>query len=159
MPSPPSVTRVRWRVLAMLFLLSMITYMDRVCISATAPAMMKELRLSTLQMGAVFSAFVFSYGLLEIPGGWMADHWGARGVLTRIVLWWSFFTAATAWAWNCASLLTIRLLFGAGEAGAFPSCSSSVARWFPSTERARAQGVLLTGTRLGGAIAPAFVVL
>lgn len=155
----PVKVRVRWRVLMMLFLLSIITYMDRVCISTTAPEMMKELGLSSFQMGVVFSAFIFSYGLLEIPGGWMADRWGARAILTRIVLWWSFFTAATAWAWSYVSLLVIRLLFGAGEAGAFPSCSSAVARWFPSTERGRAQGTLLTGTRLGGAVAPGLVVL
>lgn len=152
-------SRVRWRVLLMLFILSVVTYLDRVCISTTAPAMMKDLGLSPIQMGMVFSIFIFGYALFEIPGGWMGDHWGARVVLTRIVLWWSFFTAATAYAWSLASLLVIRLLFGVGEAGAFPNCSSAISRWFPPTERARAQGTLLTGTRLGGAIAPGIVVL
>jgi len=151
--------RVRWRVLAMLFLLSTITYLDRVAISTTAPAMMKELGLTPAQMGWVFSIFVFGYALFEIPGGWMADRWGARAVLTRIVLWWSFFTAATAYAWSFGSMLMVRLLFGVGEAGAFPSCASSVAHWFPKVERARAQGTLLTGTRIGGAIAPGLVVV
>ena len=150
---------VRWRVVGLLFVLSMITYLDRVCISTTAPAMMSELGLSLPQMGMVFSIFVFGYALFEIPGGWMGDHWGARAVLTRIVLWWSFFTAATAFAWSFASLLVIRLLFGVGEAGAFPNCSSVVARWLPPTERARAQGLLLMGTRMGGAIAPGLVVV
>src|SRR5215831_1251432 len=93
-------TRARWRVLALLFLLSTITYLDRVAISTTAPAMMKDLGLNASQMGWVFSIFVFGYALFEIPGGWMADRWGARAVLTRIVVWWSFFTAATGWAWN-----------------------------------------------------------
>jgi len=153
------MTRVRWRVLAMLFLLSTITYLDRVAISTTAPAMMKDLGLNASQMGWVFSIFVFGYALFEIPGGWMADRWGARAVLTRIVVWWSFFTAATGWAWNLRSLMAVRLLFGVGEAGAFPSCASAVAHWFPETERARAQGTLLTGTRIGGAIAPGLVVL
>ena len=157
--SKPKISRVRWRVLAMLFVISMVTYLDRVVISTTAPAMMKDLGLSPLQMGWVFSIFIFGYGIFEIPGGWMGDRWGARGVLTRIVLWWSFFTAATAWAWSYSSLLVIRFLFGAGEAGAFPNCASVVSRWFPSTERARAKGTLLTGTRIGGAIAPGFVVI
>jgi MFS family permease len=143
----------------MLFLLSTITYLDRVAISTTAPAMMKELELTPSQMGWVFSIFVFGYALFEIPGGWMADRWGPRAVLTRIVLWWSFFTAATGWVRNSGSLMVVRLLFGVGEAGAFPSCASAVARWFPETERARAQGTLLTGTRIGGAIAPGLVVM
>jgi MFS transporter, ACS family, glucarate transporter len=155
----PIIKRMRWRVLVMLFLLSVVTYLDRVCISTTAPAMMKDLGLSPLQMGWVFSIFIFGYALFEIPGGWMGDHWGARSVLTRIVLWWSFFTAATALAWSYASLLVIRLLFGVGEAGAFPNCASAIARWFPPTERGRTQGTLLTGTRLGGALAPGFVVV
>src|SRR5579872_3630214 len=98
MPNPEPF-RVRWRVLLMLFLLSVVTYLDRVCISTTAPEMMKDLGLNSFQMGWVFSVFVFGYALLEIPGGWMGDRWGARSVLTRVVLWWSFFTAATAWAW------------------------------------------------------------
>ena len=156
--APVGWTRLRWRVLLMLFLLSVVTYMDRVCISTTAPAMMKELGISPFQMGMVFSIFVFGYALFEIPGGWMGDHWGARAVLTRIVLWWSFFTAATAYAWNFTSLLVIRLLFGVGEAGAFPNCSSAIARWFPATERGRAHGTVLTGTRLGAAVAPGLVV-
>jgi len=146
-------------VLALLFLLSTITYLDRVAISTTAPAMMKELGLNASQMGWVFSIFVFGYALFEIPGGWMADRWGPRAVLTRIVLWWSFFTAATGWVWSFGSLLVVRLLFGVGEAGAFPSCASAVSRWFPEGERARAQGTLLTGTRIGGAIAPGLVVM
>lgn len=143
----------------MMFLLSVITYLDRVCISTTAPAMSKELGLSQTQMGWVFSIFIFGYALFEIPGGWMADHWGPRAMLTRIVVWWSLFTAATAFAWSFGSLLVVRFLFGVGEAGAFPSCASVTARWFPSTERARANGTLLTGTRIGGAIAPALVVI
>src|SRR5258708_4606329 len=131
-PNPKlSFVRVRWRVLTMLFVLSVITYLDRVCISTTAPAMMKELGLTPFQMGWIFSIFVFGYALFEIPGGWMGDHWGARAVLTRIVLWWSFFTAATGFVWSFTSLVVVRLLFGVGEAGAFPACSSSIARWFP----------------------------
>lgn len=136
----------------------MVTYLDRVCIATTAPAMMQELGISPLRMGMVFSVFVLGYVLFEIPGGWMGDRFGARAVLTRIVVWWSVFTAATAHAWNFRSLVVIRFLFGAGEAGAFPNCASVIARWFPPGERGRAQGLILTGTRLGGAFAPALVV-
>ena len=73
--------------------LSIITYIDRVCIGQAAPAITRDLHLSKIEMGYVFSAFGLSYALLEIPSGWLCDGIGPRLVLTRIVLWWSFFTA------------------------------------------------------------------
>jgi len=85
----------RHKVLGMLFLVSIITYLDRIAISAAAPKISEELGLSPAQMGLVFSAFVLAYGLFEIPGGWMGDRFGPRLILTRIVVWWSIFTAAT----------------------------------------------------------------
>ncbi len=150
--------KTRHRVLLLLFLLTVVTYMDRVCIGAMAGAISRDLGLSKTQMGAAFSAFILGYVLLEIPGGWLADRFGARLLLPRIVVWWSVFTAATAYAWSFASLVAIRFLFGAGEAGAFPTCSTVVLRWFPPTERGRANGILLMGSRLGGAVAPALVI-
>src|SRR2546425_4745780 len=116
----PAATRVRVRVLAFAFLLTVITYLDRVCISAAAPAIMAELHISVLQMSGVFSAFILAYSLFEIPSGWLGDVRGPRRVLTRIVVWWSGFTVLTAAAQGLRSLLVIRFLFGAGEAGAFP---------------------------------------
>ena len=150
--------KTRNRVLALLFSLTVITYVDRVCIGTMAGAISKDLGLSPRQMGAVFSAFVLGYVLFEIPGGWLADRYGARLLLPRIVAWWSLFTAATAFAWSFTSLAVIRFLFGAGEAGAFPACSTVVLRWFPKSERGRANGLLLTGSRIGGAFAPALVI-
>ena len=149
---------VRQRVLGMLALASIVAYLDRVAISTTAPAMMQELGITPIEMGMVFSAFVLGYVLFEVPGGWMADRIGARSILGRIIVWWSFFTAATGYAWNFVSLVVIRFLFGVGEAGFFPSGSSVIARWFPKRERGRAQGTILMGSRLGGAFAPALVV-
>ncbi len=150
--------RIRNRVLALLFSLTLITYIDRVCIGTMAGAISKDLGLSPRQMGTVFSAFILGYVLFEIPGGWLADRYGARLLLPRIVAWWSIFTAATAYAWSFGSLAVIRFLFGAGEAGAFPACSTVVLRWFPRSERGRANGILLMGSRLGGAVAPALVI-
>jgi MFS transporter, ACS family, glucarate transporter len=109
---------VRSRVLAMTVALAFLTYMDRVCISVTAPAILRDLRLTTIQMGFVFSSFTAAYALFEIPTGWWADRIGSRRVLTRIVTWWSIFTGLTALAWNFPSLIALRALFGAGEAGA-----------------------------------------
>ena len=77
-------------------------------------------------MGWAFAAFAWAYALFEIPGGFLGDWIGARKVLMRIVVWWSFFTAATEWVWSFTSLAVTRALFGAGEAGCFPNLTESV---------------------------------
>jgi sugar phosphate permease len=152
-------SRVRLRVLAFAFLLTVITYLDRVCISAAAPAIMAELHISVLQMSGVFSAFILAYSLFEIPSGWLGDVRGPRRVLTRIVIWWSAFTMLTGAAQGLRSLVTIRFLFGAGEAGAFPNIIRSFARWFPLRERGRASGVMFLGSRLGGMLSAPIALL
>src|SRR5688572_557725 len=108
--------QVRHRVLAFTVALAAVTYMDRVCISVAAPHISRDLGLSDVQMGFVFSAFTLAYGAFEIPTGWWGDRVGTRSVLTRIVAWWSAFTIITATAFNYVSLLAIRFLFGIGEA-------------------------------------------
>jgi ACS family glucarate transporter-like MFS transporter len=143
-------SRARGRVLAFAFLLAVVTYLDRICISAAAPFMMEDLHLTVLQMSAVFSAFTLAYSIFEIPSGWLGDIRGPRRVLTRIVLWWSVFTMLTAAARGFTSLVAIRFLFGAGEAGAFPNIARSFSRWFPRRERGQANGVLFLGSRVGG---------
>ncbi len=151
---PSHLPGARRTVLFFAFTLAIVTYLDRVCISAAAPFIMQDLGLSVVKMSLVFSAFTLAYSLFEIPTGWMGDVWGPRKVLTRIVLWWSGFTMLTASAWNLRSLLMIRFLFGAGEAGAFPNMSRAFSLWFPLVERGKANGILFLGSRLGGALAP-----
>jgi sugar phosphate permease len=146
------MSTVRYRVLWMAFLLAIITFLDRVCISFAAPHMMEDLGLTMLQMSLVFSAFTLAYSLFEVPSGWLGDVMGPRRVLTRIVLWWSAFTMLTGAAQGNRSLLLIRFLFGAGEAGAFPNAVRSFSQWFPARERGKANGVLFFGSRLGGAL-------
>ena len=141
---------MRRRVLTFAFLLAVITYLDRICISAAAPFIMEDLHLSMVQMSAVFGAFTLAYSLFEIPSGWLGDTRGPRRVLTRIVVWWSAFTMLTGAARGFVSLLSIRFLFGAGEAGAFPNVSRVFSRWFPLRERGTANGVLFFGSRIGG---------
>jgi MFS transporter, ACS family, glucarate transporter len=136
--SPAFYRSVRSRVLGMTVALAFLTYLDRVCISVTAPAIMRDLHLSAVQMGFAFSAFTAAYALFEVPTGWWADRIGSRRVLTRIVLWWSVFTGLTAAAWNFPSLLALRALFGAGEAGAWPTVARTISRWFPARERGTA---------------------
>src|SRR5206468_8553071 len=140
--------RVREHVLAFAFLLALVTYLDRVCISAAAPFIMDDLHLSLIEMSVVFSAFTLAYSLFEVPSGWLGDVRGPRRVLTRIVLWWSGFTMLTGVARSLRSLVAIRFLFGAGEAGAFPNIMRSFAQWFPMRERGKASGVMFLGSRL-----------
>ena len=153
-------TRARHRVVGFMLALVGVAYLDRVCIATAAPAMRAELGLSDGQMGLVFSAFTFAYALFEMPSGWMADRFGARVTLTRIVVWWSVMTAATGLALGFASLLVIRLLFGLGEAGAFPSMARVYARWLPRAERGRMFGLaIMTGAFAGAATQPLVVAL
>jgi MFS transporter, ACS family, glucarate transporter len=155
--SAPS--RIRLWVLAFTVTLAAITYLDRVCIAHAdvSAAIKAELRISDKQMGWVYSAFTLAYALFEMPTGAWGDRIGTRRVLTRIVVWWSTFTIATAAAFNYASLLLIRFLFGAGEAGAFPNVTRTFSRWFPMMERGRAQGVFFAGAHLGGGLTPMLV--
>ncbi len=138
-------TRVRRKVLAMTVALAAITYLDRVAIGVTRPYIARDLNLTPTQMGYVFSAFYLSYALFEIPTGWWGDKVGTRKVLTRIVCWWSAFTVLTGFAWNYSSLLLIRFLFGAGEAGAWPNVARTFSRWFPRRDRGTVQGHVFHG--------------
>jgi MFS family permease len=152
-------TRVRYLVILFSVTLAILAYVDRACISMAAPLMSKDLNLDTVQMSYVFSAFALAYALFEIPGGWMGDWLGPKKVIIRIVLWWSFFTAATGWVWNYTSLLVTRFLFGAGEAGCFPNLTKAMTIWLPGRERVRAQGIMWTFARWGGAFTPPVMAL
>jgi MFS family permease len=149
--------RARYRVLALLVLLSVITYMDRVCISFAGTQMQADLGIPREHWGWVLGAFALGYGIFEIPSGALGDRVGQRKVLARIVVWWSAFTALTALASNFVVLVLTRFLFGAGEAGAYPNASGSIGRWFPPGERARAQGFVWGASRVGGALTPLIV--
>jgi MFS transporter, ACS family, glucarate transporter len=150
--------KYRNRVLGLLFLLLVITYLDRVCISVAGPRMQEALHIGPLAWGWVTGIFTLSYAAFEIPSGALGDRIGPRRVLTRIVLWWSGFTALTGMVTGLYPLLFTRFCFGAGEAGAFPNASVAVARWFPVHERGRAFGIWLIGSQVGGVLAPLLVV-
>src|SRR5262249_12641263 len=138
-------SRARFTLLRFAFALSVITYLDRVCIATAATSIREDLQLTAVQMGWIFSAFTLAYAIFEIPSGWLGDVIGPRKVLTRIVLWWSAFTVGTGVDLSYASMLTFRFLFGAGEAGAFPNSSRSFSQWFPTKERGRAHGIIFYG--------------
>ncbi|HZS04335.1 MAG TPA: MFS transporter [Blastocatellia bacterium] len=141
----------------MLVILASLTYLDRLCISAAAPSITQEFGFSPSQMGYIFSAFTLAYAVFEIPSGWLGDRYGTRKTLTRIVLWWSAFTVLTSATRGFASLLTVRFLFGAGEAGAVPNSAGTVSRWFPLSQQGRAMGVVCIGHAIGAAATPPLV--
>lgn len=152
-------TRTRYWVIVFAVSLAVIQYIDRVCISQAMPTIAKDMGLNDAQKGAIFSAFTLAYALFEIPTGWLGDKIGARRVLLRVVLWWSFFTAATGLAWNYVSMVVTRFLFGAGEAGCFPNLTKALSAWLPKRDRTRAQALMWMGARWGGAAAPLLVVM
>jgi MFS transporter, ACS family, glucarate transporter len=156
-------TRVRWRIAVLLFAISVVTYIDRVNISVTARQMMPALGLTDLQMGQVFSAFVFGYALFQIPGGWLGDRWGAKRVLTLAIIWWSLFTALTAVAailplataiGALGSLILVRFPVGIGEAAALPNFNRTVANWLAPHERGLGIGIAIGGIGVGSAMTP-----
>src|SRR5215472_572617 len=102
----------RWYILLLISLMYLITYLDRVNISAAAPVISKEFGFDKITMGVIFSAFVWAYALFQVPGGWLNDRFGPRPVLSSIVAYWSVMTAATAAATGAVSFIVVRFLFG-----------------------------------------------
>lgn len=135
------------------FLLALLLYIDRVCISVAKEPISGALGLNDKQMGWVLAAFSLGYALFQTPAGMLSDKLGPRKVLSVIVTVWSAFTALTGAAWNFISLLVVRFLFGAGEAGAFPGMSRAIYSWVPLSERGLVTGVNFSGSRLGAAFA------
>ena len=156
-PQAQRPTSVRYRVLGLTFLMAFMMYMERGAIGAAAPTIMKEFHVDKITMGWSISAFNWSYALFQIPGGWLADKFGARAILAASMAWWSVFTAATGLTVSVGSLAATRFLFGIGEAAAFPAGSRALVKWLPLQRRAFGQGFQHSGSRFGAAIAPAFV--
>jgi ACS family glucarate transporter-like MFS transporter len=151
------VIKGRYLLVGGIFLLSLLLYIDRICISVAKDPIAGELALSDKAMGWVLSAFALGYALFQVPGGMMADRFGPRKVLSGIVAFWSVLTALTGTAWNYVSLLVIRFLFGVGEAGAFPGISRAIYPWIPMRERGIVLGLKFSGSRFGAAFALPFV--
>lgn len=151
-------TRARHVVLGLIVAAYVITYMDRVNISSAMPVIQRDLGLSAIAVGWIFSSFRWGYALFQIPGGWFGDKVGPRRALACIVCWWSLFTSLTAVCWNATSLGLCRFLFGVGESGAFPIATRSLSRWMPPEERGFSQGLPHAASRLGAALTPPLVV-
>jgi MFS transporter, ACS family, glucarate transporter len=153
---------VRWFLVFWLFVLSAVSFLDRVNISVAGTSIASEYHLSQVQLGWVFSAFLWGYALFQTFGGWLADRLGPRRVLTAGVVWWGIFTALTAAvspAITGAVFLFVfaRFLLGAGEAIIFPASNQFISRWIPTQERGVANGLIFAGVGAGAGSAPTIV--
>ncbi|MBS6255935.1 MFS transporter [Megasphaera massiliensis] len=145
----PKKTKKRWFMLFLLFILTAINYLDRTNMAVAASSMSDELGFSAATMGLLFSAFSWSYGLMQIPGGWVIERFGSHIVYTASLFLWSLFTMFMGLGRSFASLFGIRMAIGAAEAPAFPTNSRVVAAWFPSHERATATSIYTAGEFIG----------
>lgn len=140
-------TRVRWGILAILFLVTTINYADRATISIAGPEIKKLLGLSPVEMGFVFSAFAWSYVLAQLPGGWLLDRFGSKVTYFFSIFLWSVFTMLMGTVGflsggaAVATLFALRLLIGAAEAPSFPGNSRITSAWFPTHERGTAAAI------------------
>ncbi len=135
------------------FLLTLLLYIDRVCISTARDSIAEDLLLTEIQTGWMLASFALGYALFQVPVGSLGDRYGPRKILFGIITLWSLFTALTGAAWNFISILLTRFTFGAAEAGAFPNISRAAFSWIPMKERGIFQGINFSGSRLGAALA------
>lgn len=143
----------RYKMVFGTFLLAMIVLFDRILLSVAKDPVGESLQLSDTQMGWAMSIFALGYALFQTPAGLLADKYGPRKILTAVVALWSIFTALTGAAWNYVTLLIVRFLFGAGEAGAFPGMARAIYSWIPLSERGIVNGINFSGGRIGAAFA------
>ncbi len=153
---------VRWILVGWIFVLSAISYVDRVNISIAGSSIAAEFKLSNVQLGTVFTAFLFGYALFQTAGGWLADRFGPRRVLAAGALWWGVFTALTALVspkltFAISMLIGVRFLLGAGEAIMFPASNLFVARWIPTQEQGIANGLVFAGVGAGASVTPGLI--
>ncbi len=148
---------VRFKMVLGTFILAMNVLIDRIFISVAKEPISESLSFSEGQMGWVLSIFALGYALFQTPSGIMADRFGPRKILTAVVTLWSVFAALSGAAWNFLSMMVVRFLFGAGEAGAFPAMSRAVYSWIPLKERGIVNGINFSGGRVGAALSMLFM--
>jgi sugar phosphate permease len=149
--------KTRHIILGVMCLMYFISYIDRVNIAVAGPLIRHEMGLTTMQLGLVFSAFAYPYAVMQIVGGWLADRFGPKLVLTVLSLIWGVATLTTGFAGSVGMLVAMRFLLGIGEGGAFPTATRAFTYWMPVHERGFAQGITHSFARLGGAVTPPLV--
>ena len=145
--------KARYTVLSLIWLAWLLSFLDRMVMSVSLPFIGRDLNLDTTQQGLIISAFFVGYAAFQIPGGFLADRFGARKIMAIGIAWWSVFTSLTGMVFTLPLMLAVRFLFGIGE-GCFPSASwKMISTYFPSKERGRATAIQSTVNTLGPALA------
>ncbi len=153
-------TRIRYTILAAVFVNVIINYMDRSNISVAAPFISGELNLDTVKMGFLFSAFGWTYATLQIPGGIFADRYGIRILYAICLALWSVATILQGFATGFVVLIVLRIFIGAFEAPSYPMNNRIVTAWFPDNERAGAIAMYTSGQFIGLAfLTPALIAI
>jgi MFS transporter, ACS family, glucarate transporter len=155
-------SRVRWLLVFWLFVLSAVSYLDRVNISIAGGAIAEAYHLSDVQLGKVFSAMLVGYALFQTVAGRLADRFGPRRVLAAGVAWWGIFTALTAMvpghiAGALFIFVLVRFLLGTGESVIYPSANQFISRWIPTAERGIANGWIFAGVGAGAGLTPLLI--
>lgn len=155
-------SNVRVRLVAMLFVISAIAFLDRTNISVAGVQMRQEYAIDQIRLGWIFSAFLIGYAAFQVPAGWLAARIGPRRLLTLALLWWGVFSVATAWvppgsAHAITLLMLVRFGLGIGEAAVYPSGNQFVSRWVPAQERGKANGLIFAGVGAGSGLTPPLI--
>jgi MFS family permease len=152
----PRIVRATNVVLGLLCLMYFLTYIDRVNISTVVASnqFLKEIPLSKVQIGFVFSAFAYPYLLFQVIGGWVADKFGPRKALTICGIIWAGATIATGLVHGMVSLFVARVVLGFGEGATFPTATRAMSYWTPKEKRGFAQGITHAFSRLGNSLTP-----
>jgi ACS family hexuronate transporter-like MFS transporter len=136
-----------------------ISYFDRQTLGVAVKAIEKSIPITDRQYAGLTTAFLLTYGLMYIGGGWLLDFMGTRRGFMLIMVWWSLACASHGLATSFTMLAVSRLLLGIGEGGGFPAATKAVAEWFPERERSTAMGIINAGTAWGGILAPPGIAL
>jgi ACS family hexuronate transporter-like MFS transporter len=148
------IPHLRWWIAALLFLSTVINYVDRQTLSVLAPALTKELEISPIAYSNILSAFLAAYTVMYVVSGLLVDRWGTRRALSVFIIWWSVANMAHAFARGVWSLGILRFLLGMGESGNFTAAFRAISEWYTPKERALVHGLVQGGAAIGAIIAP-----
>ncbi|MBI2479963.1 MAG: MFS transporter, partial [Planctomycetia bacterium] len=155
--SPHEQNRLAWMVMSLLFLGSVLNYVDRTVLGVVKPQILAELSLTNVDYGLAVNAFLITYMIVYVLGGRLADQLGSRRTFTVMVCFWSIANMLHALVQGLTGLCFFRALLGIGEGGYYPTAMRGSAQWFSSKDRAKAVGVFLCGISVGALIAPPLV--
>jgi len=157
-------THIRWYILAILFLIMLVTAFGRLNLAIAGKFLQEEFHFSNEAMGWILGAFAFGYALFQIPSGWAGDRYGPHRALTLAILWWSTLTILmtlvplavgdSSWRRLAWTFVAVRFLTGAGEAASYPNANKIVANWMAAEQRGISSSLLLAGVGAGGVLAP-----